>query len=68
MRKLQTNENIDLNYVFLLTEEQAKNRYSIGRSTLLKIADEAGAVVKIGCQKKNYSREVLDDYFRRHTG
>lgn len=24
MRKLQTNENIDLNYVFLLTEEQAK--------------------------------------------
>lgn len=65
MRALQVNENVSMNEVLVLSELQAKTRYNIGRNTLLDIANEAGAVVRLGCRKNGYLREVLDDYFRR---
>lgn len=58
--------SVDLNQVENLTELQAKTRYSVGRNNLLKISDEAGAVVRVGI-KRLYSRQILDEYFRRHT-
>lgn len=64
MNALQVNENVSLNEVLILSELQAKTRYNIGRNRLLDIANEAGAVVRIGCRKNGYLREVLDDYFR----
>ncbi len=65
MRALQVNENISMNEVLVLSELQAKTRYNIGRSRLLDVANEAGAVVRLGSRKNGYLREVLDDYFRR---
>ena len=65
MKTLQVNENVSLNEVLVLSEPQEKTRYNIGRNRLLDIANEAGAVVRIGCRKNGYLREVLDDYFRR---
>ncbi len=65
MRALQVNENVNMNEVLVLSELQAKTRYNIGRSRLLDVANEAGAVVRLGCRKNGYLREVLDDYFRR---
>ena len=65
MRALQVNENISMNEVLVLSELQAKTRYNIGRSRLLDVANEAGAVVWLGSRKNRYLREVLDDYFRR---
>ncbi len=67
MRALKVNENVNLNEVFVLSEAQAKTRYNIGRNNLLRVADEAGAVVKVGTKKKGYVREILDGYFMRHT-
>ena len=67
MRTLEVDKKVNLNEVFVLTEAQAKTRYNIGRNNLLRVADEAGAVTRVGIQKKGYVREVLDDYFRRHT-
>lgn len=64
-RELQVDENINLNEILILSEIQAKTRYGIGRNKLLKIADEAGAIVRFSSRKKGYLREVLDDYFRR---
>lgn len=65
MRALKTDKEISLNEILILTEIQAKTRYSCGRNRLLEVAEEAGAVVRIGNKKKGYLREVLDDYFRR---
>ncbi|MCI9542312.1 MAG: hypothetical protein HFG39_14985 [Lachnospiraceae bacterium] len=65
MRALQVNENVSMNEVLVLSELQAKTRYNIGRSRLLDVANEAGAVVRLGSRKNGYLREVLDDYFRR---
>ena len=62
---VQIVNKIGLDEIFLLDEPQAKTRYNIGRNRLLDIANEAGAVVRIGCRKNGYLREVLDDYFRR---
>jgi len=64
MNKLQTMENVDLNEVFVLSEMQAKTRYNVGRNRLFEIANNAGAVVRTGTQRKGYLRERLDDYFR----
>lgn len=61
MRKLQT---LFTEQTALQPVAQEPPKLKIGHIPI-EIADEAGAVVKIGCQKKNYSREVLDDYFRR---
>lgn len=67
MNVLQVNEDISLNEVLVLSELQAKTRYNIGRNRFLDIANEAGAVVRIGCRKNGYLREVLDEYFRRRA-
>lgn len=67
MNVLQVKENISLNEVLVLSELQAKTRYNIGRNRLLDIANEAGAVVRIGGRKNGYLREVLDEYFRRRA-
>ncbi len=67
MRKLQVNENVSLNDVIVLSEVQAKTRYNVGRNRLLELANDAGAIIKIGCRRNGYLREVLDDYFRRHA-
>lgn len=64
MNKLETIENVNLNEIFVLDRLQAQTRYGIGRDLLSKIADEAGAVVRTGTQRKGYLRERLDDYFR----
>lgn len=41
--------------------EQACARYGLGRNTMRKVADEAGAVIKIGkCYLINYSK--VDSY------
>lgn len=65
MRTLQVNENVSMNEILVLSELQAKTRYNIGRNMLLDVANEAGAVVRLGSRKNGYLREVLDDYFRR---
>lgn len=62
MRKLQNDENTNLNEVFLLSERQCKNRYNIGRSKLLEIAKQSGSLIKIG-SKNVYSRILLDNFF-----
>lgn len=62
MPKLKTEITINLNETINLTEQQARARYNIGRNSLFKISDEAGAVVRIG-KKRLYSRRVLDEYF-----
>lgn len=64
MPKLNTGLTVSLNEVELLTEQQARTRYNIGRGSLLKLSDEIGAVVRIG-NKRNYSRRKLDEYFYR---
>lgn len=53
---------VSLNEVVNLTEEEAQARYSIGKQRLKAIADEAGAIIRIG-RKYLYSRRVLDEYF-----
>lgn len=41
--------------------DQACMRYGLGRNTMRKVADEAGAVIKIGkCYLINYSK--VDNY------
>lgn len=65
--RLQTDSSVSLSSIEILTELQAKTRYNVGRNKLLEIADKAGAVIKVSERKKGYSREVLDDYFRRRT-
>lgn len=62
---VQIVNKIGLDEIFLLDEMQAKTRYNIGRNTLLKIAGEAGAIVRIGSRKNLYGRQVLDEYFKR---
>mgnify|MGYP001264472220 CR=1 FL=1 len=65
MRKLQR-EQIDLNQVVTLTIEQAKARYNIGYNTLYKVAEQAGAIIKIG-RRRLFSRKKLDEYFQNLT-
>lgn len=44
--------------------DQACMRYGLGRNTMRKVADEAGAVIKIGkCYLINYSK--VDNYMDR---
>lgn len=64
MSAIQIDNNVSLNEILVLNEMQAKTRYNIGRGSLLDVANEAGAVVRLGCRKNGYLREVLDDYFR----
>lgn len=59
---LKKTMDVDLDKIVNLTLEEAKTRYSIGEGNLIAIADEAGAIIRIG-RKKLYSRKVLDEYF-----
>ena len=59
---LSNKMKVSLNEIVNLTEEEAQARYSIGKHRLTDIADEAGAIIRIG-RKKLYSRKVLDEYF-----
>jgi hypothetical protein len=61
MRALRT-DAVDLNQIIALTEDQARSRYNVGSNTLYKVADEAGANIRIG-KKRLYSRIKLDQYF-----
>lgn len=67
MPKLKIDEIQNLNSVFILNEMQAKQRYNVGRARLLEIANECGAMVKIGCRKNGYCRQKMDEWFLRHT-
>lgn len=57
---------VDLNQVENLSVKQAQQRYGIGRAKVVEIADLAGAVIRCG-SRVLYSRQTLDDYFKRHT-
>lgn len=47
--------------------EQACARYGLGKNTMRKVADEAGAVIKIGkCYLVNYSK--IDEYMDAISG
>lgn len=58
-------EKVNLDEVVLLTLEQAKARYNIGRNNMKILADEIGAAVPIGVSggKVLYNRKKLDNYF-----
>lgn len=45
----------------LLTIEQARERYQLGRETIERRAQECGAALKIG-RNKRYKKSVLDAY------
>lgn len=59
----------NLNEVVLLTLDQAKARYNIGRNNLKILADEIGATVHVGASgsKVLYVRKKLDDYFENYA-
>lgn len=60
MRKLERNET----EIRTGKLEQACMRYGLGRNTMRKVADEAGAVVRIGkCYLVNFSK--VDAYMDR---
>lgn len=61
--KLKKTMHVNLDQIVNLTLEEAKARYSVGGGNLREIADEAGAIIRIG-RKCLYSRQVLDDYFK----
>ena len=46
MRARKQNENV--NSAFLLTYQQAADRYNVGMNTIRKLADECGAVRHFG--------------------
>lgn len=49
------------------TLEQAGMRYGFGRNTMRKIADDAGAIIKIGkCVRVNFS--IMDKYLDSLSG
>lgn len=62
-RRLKTDETRNLNEVVNLTIEDAKTRYRMGRNNLLKIANEAGAIVDTLGKRILLDREKLDEYF-----
>lgn len=64
MRKLNVNEAVSLNEVINLRPCDGKTRYRIGEDSLFKIADEIGAIVKVGDRKLLY-RPKMDAYFER---
>lgn len=65
MEDKELRNNVDLDKVILLTLEQAKTRYNIGRNNLMLLADEIGASVRVGASGRKilYSRKKLDNYF-----
>lgn len=66
MRELKVNQDVSLNEVLNLSREDAITRYRIGKMTLIKVADEAGAKIKVG-SRTLYHRPTLDKYFESKT-
>lgn len=62
MRELKINRDISLDEVLNLSREDAITRYRIGKMTLIRVADEANAKIKIG-SRTLYHRPTLDKYF-----
>lgn len=65
MEDRELRNNVDLDKVILLTLEQAKVRYNIGRNNIKILADEIGAAVPVGASggKILFNRKKLDAYF-----
>lgn len=64
MRKLNVNEETSLNEVINLRPCDAKTRYRLGEDTLFNIADEIGAIIRVGERRLIY-RPKMDSYFER---
>lgn len=62
MRELQT-EAVNLDQVVALTLAQVKARYNLGNNGVVEVAEQAGAIIRIGPRKRLYSRAKLDKYF-----
>lgn len=62
-RPAKTFGNITDNAI-LLTMEQAKERYSLCYQTIMKLAKESGALIKIG-KSTRFNRQKLDEYITR---
>lgn len=68
MRAAKT-KPIDIDKVINLTQEQAMSRYNVGKCNLRVLAEEIGAIVRIGAGNSRilYNRKKLDAYFENHA-
>lgn len=51
------------NNTMLITYEQARERYNLGRNVVMKLAKESGALVKIG-KAARVDVETMDNYIK----
>lgn len=58
---------ISLNEITLLSKMQAVTRYNLGVSSIRRIAEDCGALVRIG-KRVAYHRQTLDDFFENIAG
>lgn len=58
---------ITLNEITLLNKMQAVTRYNLGASSIRKVAEDCGALVRIG-KRVAYHRQTLDDFFESLAG
>ena len=69
--ELETSEpqesRITLNEITLLSKMQAVTRYNLGASSIRKVAEDCGALVRIG-KRVAYHRQTLDDFFESIIG
>lgn len=56
-------DTIDLTQVVALNEKQARSRYNVGRKKLMEVAQECGALIRLGDRKILFLRQRLDSYF-----
>ena len=63
--ELETSEpqesRITLNEITLLSKMQAVTRYNLGASSIRKVAEDCGALVRIG-KRVAYHRQTPDDF------
>lgn len=63
MLQVSVNEDVSLNEVInLRPRPDGTTRYRLGEKTLLKIADEIGAIIYVGKRRLLY-RPKMDEYF-----
>lgn len=69
--ELETSEpqesRITLNEITLLSKMQAVTRYNLGASSIRKVAEDCGALARIG-KRVAYHRQTLDDFFESIIG
>ncbi len=53
---------VTLNEVLLLNKMQAATRYNLGAPSIQKVAEDCGAIVRIG-RRVVYNRKIMDEYF-----